>query len=459
VAAAGRPSDPTVQAISSGRPTHTGASSVGAVMRPVEGSGRDVATEIRMAPGPDGRLWVSIPGKGGVVVTLLDDHGAPSPGWPIRLPDVDGCDRLLPVDDATLRIVCSVKPPSGGPYDSVARAYAFDANGQRIAGWPVDTANGSGGIVDGSDLVLLADPLLQNGGEGGEQWSVAVVRIRKDGTPRKGVDALFTCCDTSWMLGPDGIAYGLTRRYGPAAGESRTDVLAVGPDGPREGWPVTIDGITSDLAFGAGGHGYAAVSLPGGRTTRTVVLDAAGHVLPASSAGQAIVSTNLWDGAGADEYPGPPIVAIDGTAFIVEAEASRTTVVGLDPSGKPLPGWPYRSTDAVQWSGECGSGDTGCGWFRQAPQIGPSNALYLLNEAAGSSTGGSIVAIGADGLVRDGWPVGLRRAGSAFSSVVIAPSGIAWALVTEPEKKGSSATILAIAEDSTVLWTTTIVEP
>ena len=85
--------------------------------------------------------------------------------------------------------------------------------------------------------------------------------------------------------------------------------------------------------------------------------------------------------------------------------------------------------------------------------------MYLLNAADSPSTGGSVVAIGADGVVRDGWPVGLRRAGAAFSSVVVAPYGLAWALAIEPETKGSSATVLAIAEDSTVLWTTTIVEP
>jgi hypothetical protein len=166
----------------------------------------------------------------------------------------------------------------------------------------------------------------------------------------------------------------------------------------------------------------------------------------------------MWDGAG-DAFPGPPIVASDGTAFIVETDFDKTVVLGLDPSGKPLPGWPYRSRSAAQWIGGCGAGDTGCGRTRTAPGIGQGNALYLLNEASGSSTGGGIVAIGADGVIRDGWPVDLRRAGSMFWSMATAPYGLTWALAIEPEKNGSSATILAIAEDSTVLWTRTIVEP
>ena len=43
--------------------------------------------------------------------------------------------------------------------------------------------------------------------------------------------------------------------------------------------------------------------------------------------------------------------------------------------------------------------------------------------------------------------------------MVVAPYGLSWALAIEPEKQGSSATVLAIAADSTVLSATTIVEP
>ena len=417
---------------------------------PVKGSGGD---EIRLAPGPDGRLWVSIPSKGGMVVALLDGTGKPSPGWPVLLRGVDGCDKLLPVSDATLRIVCSVSA-----HDGLARAFSYDANGEPRAGWPVDIADGSAGSLHGDELVLLANPLLHTGGEAGQRWPVAVVTIRPDGTQRKGLEVPFECCDSAWMIGPDGVAYGMTRRFGSTAADSKTDVVAFGSDGARGGWPITIDGTASDLAFDAAGHAYAADVAPDGRSTRIVVLDSAGSLLPASSAGHATVSTGTWDGAG-DDFPGPPIVADDGTAFIIHTETNRTAVVGVDPSGKPLPGWPYRSGDVMQWSGGCGPLETGCGRTRTSPAIGQDNALYLLNAADSPSTGGSVVAIGADGVVRDGWPVGLRRAGAAFSSVVVAPYGLAWALAIEPETKGSSATVLAIAEDSTVLWTTTIVEP
>jgi hypothetical protein len=56
--------------------------------------------------------------------------------------------------------------------------------------------------------------------------------------------------------------------------------------------------------------------------------------------------------------------------------------------------------------------------------------------------------------------VGLRRTGSEFWSIVVGSDGTAYALAVEPEAGDSySASILAFAPDSTVLYTTTIVEP
>ncbi|MBF8289922.1 MAG: hypothetical protein HW391_890, partial [Chloroflexi bacterium] len=58
------------------------------------------------------------------------------------------------------------------------------------------------------------------------------------------------------------------------------------------------------------------------------------------------------------------------------------------------------------------------------------------------------------------WPVELRRAGSEFWTVVVGPDGTVHALAIEPEAGGgSSATILAIASDSSVIYGTTVVEP
>lgn len=54
----------------------------------------------------------------------------------------------------------------------------------------------------------------------------------------------------------------------------------------------------------------------------------------------------------------------------------------------------------------------------------------------------------------------LSRPGSEFWSVVVGADGTTYALAIEPEAGGaSSATILAIAPDSTVIYATTIVDP
>ena len=430
----------------------------GTAVRPVKGDARDLGSQIRMAEGPDRRLWLSIPEKGGDTLLLIDSTGVASPGWPIVLPGVETCDQLLAADDSTVRVICGLTPPAGS-FDVVSRAFAFDANGRALPGWPVDIKDGTIGRVDGHDLVVLVNPLLQVGGEAGEPWPVSMVVIAQDGTLRRGVEVPFPCCDSDWVIAPDGIAYGVTRRGWETASSIKTDVTAFGLEGPRAGWPLTIDGNASNFAFDANGLAYAVVGAPDGGTTRTIVFDRDGHHLPNGSADQAIVSTGTFDGAGGEDIPGPPIVADDGTAFIISTAGGNTTVVGLDPAGQPLTGWPYTSKLDMQWTGFCGDGDTGCGYDRTEPAIGPDNALYLLHDAATTSTGGSMVAIGADGLIRDGWPVGLKRAGSAFWSMVVDRDGLSWALAIEPEKQGHSATVLAIADDSTVLSATTIVEP
>ena len=94
------------------------------------------------------------------------------------------------------------------------------------------------------------------------------------------------------------------------------------------------------------------------------------------------------------------------------------------------------------------------------PRSVRTTSSYLLHPPRSAKLGGSIVAIGPDGRVRPGWPVVLKRPGAAFRSVVVGPDGTAYALAVEPEGGGDySASILAIAPDSTVLWTTTIVDP
>ncbi len=81
-------------------------------------------------------------------------------------------------------------------------------------------------------------------------------------------------------------------------------------------------------------------------------------------------------------------------------------------------------------------------------------------QARNDKVGGSLIAVGPDGRERAGWPVALTRPGAEFWNVAVGSDGTVFALVIEPEaREAYSASILAIAPDSTVLYTTTIIEP
>jgi len=408
-----------------------------------------------MAPGPDGRLWVSIPGKGGEVVALLDNTGKPSPGWPLLLPEVEGCDLLLPVADASIRVVCTVPPTDDGLQAPIQRAFALDANARSLPGWPVDVESVLTGRMNGEELTLIVRPYL---GDTPTEELIFMLGIRADGTVRQGVNMPFACCEAA--IGPDGVGYLSTHRDWSASdlAIAKTDLVAFGFDGKRTGWPVTIDGNGSVLSFDAQGHVYVIVGAPG-RPARLMVLDRDGKTLSSGTQAPSIVSSNPSEPNGEPGYPAAPIVAADGTVFSVSTEGGTTRVFALDPAGEPLAGWPYPSKVGIEWTGYCGNDETGCGYRRTDPGVGSQNLLYLLQATASPSTGGSMVAVAANGKVRDGWPVRLKRAGSMFWSMAVAPDGGVWALAIEPEKQGYSATVLAIADDSKVLYTATIVQP
>jgi hypothetical protein len=410
-----------------------------------------------MVPGAAGDLYVSIPATDGTVLGRLDATGAPAPGWPVFLPGSELCDQLLPVASGSVRLICHRPAAEEGLGGMITRVHAFDANGQALPGWPLEIEDVVTGRMVQDDLTLIVKPYVGDVSETDTPESVFLALVDAYGVALFGREVPFECCEHSWAIGPDGIGYGTTHRDWETA--VKTDVEAFGLEGVRSGWPITIDGNASELRFDAQGRVYAVVGSPDAEPARTIVLDRDGRPLPSGSSPQAIVSTSLWVGAGAS-YPGAPIVAGDGTSFIVESVGGQTSVLALDPSGQRVAGWPYGSQVELQATGFCGGEDTGCGWFLAGPAIGLDNVLLLLYGAPNVTGGGGIVAIGRDGRVVDGWPVDLKRVGSMFWSIAVAPNGTAYALAVEPEPNGShSATILAIAPDSDILYNVTIVEP
>jgi len=156
--------------------------------------------------------------------------------------------------------------------------------------------------------------------------------------------------------------------------------------------------------------------------------------------------------------PRPPLIARDGTIFVYSE--IDTSIFALDPSLVVMRGWPFEPATPLVRRVPVVSPDGITCPSLAIPAAGPDATLYLPLQARDAKVGGSIVAVGPDGRVRPGWPVVLKRPGAEFWSVVVGSDGTTYALAIEPEAfGGSSATILAIAPDSTVLWSTTIVDP
>lgn len=430
---------------------------------PVKDSRRDIGMEIRMAPGPEAGVYVSIPAHDGQTVALLGRNGKPRSGWPIHLTGVAGCADLLSATDArfpmlgSVWVVCTVRQSDDGLGPTVRRAFAFTPDGRSFAGWPLDVADGFEARLLGATLVMIVQPYEGDVVESGATTRAHITSVDLSGKVVSGADVAIPCGECRWALSPEAIAFvTIHRDWSPGdLAIVKTDVLAFDQNGMRPGWPMTIDGNASEVSFDARGLGYLTIGSPEAVPARLIVINRDGGVTNSSEL-QKIVASSAWNGAGG-ETPGPPAVAEDGTAYIVSTAEGATTVFGFEHGGDRF--LVYRSARGIQWTGFCSDEDSGCGQSRTVPVAGAGKVLYLAQSAAGPSVGGRIIAVGHDGAIRPGWPVELRRGGAMFWSLLVNPTGGVWALAIEPEKRGFSATVLGIAADSTVRSSTTIVEP
>ena len=408
-----------------------------------------------MATGDDGGLFVGIPASGGTVLASYDAAGRLRSGWPISLAGAYGCEIAADPADGSVRAVCATYHPAG------TRAFAYDDAGRQLAGWPAD-------LLGNLDEWDRERPRLVNGQlyVVTHSWnppSATLVRVSAEGTVRTGANlwGLVAGHSPAWSLGevpigPDGTAYVMAY----SDDQSATQITAVDLGGARPGWPVRIDGYASRPSFGPGGCVYLAVELPGGSKSRVLALSRSGKAVAGWPVELPIAAPGAWNGAG--DVLAAPVVAPDGSAFVV---AEDSTAYAIDGSGQPRAGWPYRAPSGLVWPGYCPPCTTGCGLWRSDPVAGPDGSLHLLH------VGGSIVAVGTDGAVKAGWPVVLRRADAEFESVVVGADGTAYALAIEPERYEdaecetgspvpvSSATIVAIAPDGAIRYRVTVMEP
>jgi hypothetical protein len=245
--------------------------------------------------------------------------------------------------------------------------------------------------------------------------------------------------------------------------KAKSALYAVSSRGIAAGFPIAITGSASRPAFDGAGHVHLLVGSTRQPPARMLVFDTLGQAaIGGSGALDVMAPPECFMPEWSCPVPAPPLVGPDATRFVV-AGFNDTTVIAIGPSGQPLAaGWAYRSDAGRQVNFICPPRAACDSTSFAAPAIGPGNVLYLLQSArfsaTGPSGGGSIVAIGPDGRVRPGWPRTLKKAGG-FWSVVIGSDGTAYALAIEAESVGYSATVLAIAPDSTVRYATTIVEP
>jgi hypothetical protein len=408
---------------------------------------------VRMAPGPDHGLYVVVNGApSGSVVALLSAGGPPRPGWPVALEgwNCDGPNEpFVPVvaSDGSVRLVCSSLEPSDG--SPTVRAFALDPSGELLPGWPVELpAN----VWDqpravGDRLFVAAHESSDQKPYAGAYW---LVEVAADGTVRTGSRYEIASDAANWpvAVGPDGIAY---RR-------SLDEVAAFDMDGLRPGWPVKPGGALSSLAFDPTARVVVAVSGDAG-TSRLMTLDRDGAVVRTSSA-LPFVGASPWSGAGPDGYPMAPLVAADGSAYVIAEADGRALLYRVDPSGTIPAGWPQRAATTWQSQGTGQPPTTGGGLWRATPAIDPEGAIYLPLAAPDPEIGGSLSAIGPEGSGLPGWPVHLAGNGAEFWSIVAGSDGTVFALAVEPSTGGStSATLLAIAKDGTVRWRSTLVDP
>jgi hypothetical protein len=371
----------------------------------------------------------------------------------------------MPVADGSVRIICDgTDLPTFDNDLSDVRVFAYDASGQSMAGWPVQVRPGTGSIV-GNDLAIISTQWLTDTVTPGEVSHEAwVTSVTADGSIHTGtkLPMVEACCE-QWAIGPDGIAYGTAthnERDRPGV-EALSQVTGLDLSGPRAGWPVQFDGIPSTPAFGPDGRTVIMVGSLVRNASSALAIDRGGNAFSASSAWLPIASVEYPDTGGCTAgSPMPPIVAGDGTSFLFSD--LDTHVYALGPSLSINPGWPFEPAMPLEVprpgfeyeheAGFCPAPAT--------PAAGPDSTLYLALQARTKAVGGSIVAVGPEGNMRPGWPVELKRAGAEFWSVNVGSDGTVYALAIEPEAGGnSSASLLAIAPDSSVLYRTTIIDP
>jgi Tol biopolymer transport system component len=400
------------------------------------------------------------------VLALLDARGTPRSGWPIA---VDGWYCANPngpawppetTADGSVTVMCLSDETTEGTIWT--GAFRFDAAGRQIGSWTYGAPTWSyrPRVVDGQ-LVLIGSESGDGEPSAGAYWLVSVA---PDGTVRTGsrYEVAERASDGLVEIGPDGTAYRTTQGA----------ITAFDMAGVRADWQVSVDGVLSKLAFGPDGRVYLTMTdgmhYPGTEiqpsrdpATSLLVLDGDGQSKTTRSPELPVAGALAWSGAGPDGVPIPPLVAPDGSVFVLGETDGRAVVYRLDQSGRVMSGWPYRAAADLAWRGDCPADSTGCGVWRVTPAAGPGPVIYLLLADPGATTGTFVpqaVGVDPDGTLVEGWLLGLDD--GARWSVAVGSDGIVYVLTANPaEVGGMSATLHVVAPDGTLGSETDLVIP
>jgi hypothetical protein len=430
-----------------------------------------------MGASPDGGTWVLTvdDGTGDTptsisVIGLLDASGGPRPGWPISLTGWrcagDAPPHGLPVAvDGSIRLVCAQDSPVEGPFRHAG--FAFDTAGRALPGWPVelpDVGLTTSAVVVGDELRGVASEIASTEGQTSPEQAAAwwLIAVSADGQVRTGERHEVPDAAGSFdlRLAADGNAYRLT--FSGTTAEVRTEITAIGMEGLRAGWPLTVDGIASQPVVGPDGS-LAIVRMTKPGLESRVLWFAPGGGAPIATSGNLPLDP-MDDRTGAGAVLLSPIIGADGT----------TWVVGTVDSSKPAVAHLVRGSAAVnlylrglplQHHGTCPPEDSGCGVWRALPAIRPDGTLLLPENPTGddgglvASGGGSLVALAPNGTTPDGWPVFLPDTMAGYWSVFAARDGMVDTLAVVPTDAGNEWSFVILGQDGAVRATTPIIRP
>ncbi len=236
-----------------------------------------------------------------------------------------------------------------------------------------------------------------------------------------------------FVSGSDGTVYLATAPWGK---DGQAALVALGPGGPKPGWPFAPAGVAAFDAPVAGPDGTVYVNGwrygNGSQSTNDSAvwaLDASGNVLQG------------WP----VDVPGGAeglAVAPDGTAYVIERTAAGgARVVTLDLEGRERLGWP------VPLDGGLSCGGVSCGPV--GALVATDGTFYAqVATSAAANAPIEIVALGPDGSIRPGWPV--RVPGEAFA---LGPGGLvyAWGVETNGVPLPSTTPLRILRSTYTIL--------